>query len=192
MKKIMFDDRFGLTQAVLEGRKTMTRRIVTEKLMERAHDYMNRVHGTGADVYDYLLYYSPYKAFEVVAVSQSYKELLEERGETSVSPLVAKAGYKNKMFVRAELMLHRIRINAVHVECLRCISDEDCLREGIYRKTCCPPGDIDYFYHSEPRSKNEVYPTPRAAFAGLIDKVSGKGTWARNPFVYVYEFELVR
>lgn len=29
MKKIMFNDRFGLTQAVLEGRKTMTRRIVT-------------------------------------------------------------------------------------------------------------------------------------------------------------------
>ena len=28
MKKIMFDDHFGLTQAVLEGRKTMTRRVV--------------------------------------------------------------------------------------------------------------------------------------------------------------------
>ena len=29
MKKIMFNDKFSLTQAVLEGRKTMTRRIVT-------------------------------------------------------------------------------------------------------------------------------------------------------------------
>ena len=28
MKKIMFNDKYGLTQAVLEGRKTMTRRIV--------------------------------------------------------------------------------------------------------------------------------------------------------------------
>lgn len=27
MKKIMFNDHFGLTQAVLEGRKTQTRRI---------------------------------------------------------------------------------------------------------------------------------------------------------------------
>lgn len=27
MKKIMFDDKYGLTQAVLEGRKTQTRRI---------------------------------------------------------------------------------------------------------------------------------------------------------------------
>lgn len=27
MKKIMFNDRYGLTQAVIEGRKTMTRRL---------------------------------------------------------------------------------------------------------------------------------------------------------------------
>ena len=29
-------------------------------------------------------------------------------------------------------------------------------------------------------------------FSILIDKVSGKGTWGSNPWVYVYEFELVR
>lgn len=28
MKKIMFKDRYGLTQAVLEGKKTLTRRII--------------------------------------------------------------------------------------------------------------------------------------------------------------------
>ena len=30
MKKIMFNDRYGLTQAVLDGRKTMTRRIIPD------------------------------------------------------------------------------------------------------------------------------------------------------------------
>lgn len=30
MKKILFNDRYGLTQAVLEGRKTQTRRIIVE------------------------------------------------------------------------------------------------------------------------------------------------------------------
>ena len=29
------------------------------------------------------------------------------------------------------------------------------------------------------------------AFAALIDKVSGKGTWKSNPWVFVYEFELM-
>ena len=28
MQKIMFNDRYGLTQAVIEGRKTMTRRLI--------------------------------------------------------------------------------------------------------------------------------------------------------------------
>lgn len=34
--------------------------------------------------------------------------------------------------------------------------------------------------------------TPREAFASLIDKVSGRGTWASNPWVVAYEFELVK
>jgi len=29
MKKIMFNDRYGLTESVLSGRKTQTRRIIT-------------------------------------------------------------------------------------------------------------------------------------------------------------------
>lgn len=29
MKKIIFNDKYGLTTAVLEGRKTMTRRVIT-------------------------------------------------------------------------------------------------------------------------------------------------------------------
>lgn len=30
------------------------------------------------------------------------------------------------------------------------------------------------------------------AFAALIDKISGKGTWDSNPWVFVYEFELIK
>lgn len=32
MKKIMFNDKYSLTQAVLDGRKTMTRRISKEQI----------------------------------------------------------------------------------------------------------------------------------------------------------------
>ena len=35
MKKIMFNDRYGLTQAVLEGKKTMTRRLMTMTLHKK-------------------------------------------------------------------------------------------------------------------------------------------------------------
>lgn len=196
MKKIMFDDRFGLTKAVLEGRKTMTRRIIDSKTSSGANDYVQRIHGTGLDFLDYFLEHSRYEVGEVVAIARSYAETLKDPNprinRRRKEMLRRSPGWTNKMFVLAELMTYRIRITSVYILRLQDISDEDCLREGIYRKTCCPPGDIDYFYHSEPRSKNEVYPTPRAAFAGLIDKVSGKGTWARNPWVYVYEIELVK
>lgn len=30
----------------------------------------------------------------------------------------------------------------------------------------------------------------REAYAALTDKVSGKGTWESNPWVFVYDFEL--
>ena len=35
-----------------------------------------------------------------------------------------------------------------------------------------------------------LYDPPHEAFATLIDKVSGKGKWEENPFVWVYEFVL--
>lgn len=38
----------------------------------------------------------------------------------------------------------------------------------------------------------ELGSTPREAFAALIDKVSGRGTWESNPYVVVYGFELVK
>ena len=181
MKKIMFDDKFGLTKAVLKGRKTMTRRIVPD--------------GTPLGNWEETEKMSRFKVGEVVAVAQSYHSL-NKSGYVAPEWLdhycEDSAGYENKMFVRADLMPHQIRITNIRVERLKDISEEDCYREGIYKKTLCPPGDIDYFYHSEPRSKWEVYPSAREAFAGLIDKVSGKGTWESNPWVFVYEFELVR
>ena len=34
-------------------------------------------------------------------------------------------------------------------------------------------------------------PTPKEAYAALIDKINGKNTWDSNPFVWVYDFEFI-
>ena len=207
MKKIMFNDRYGLTQAVLEGRKTMTRRIIPPIEIDWNRRGMVTLPISGfrdgclfmdtncilKDLSEYVApakYQPKYRPGEIVAVAQRYWDVVETGGHPH--PLVVEPGWTNKMFVRADLMPHRIRITNVRLERLQDISDEDCYKEGIYKKTLCPPGDIDYFYHSAPTSKWEIYPSPRDAFAGLIDKVSEEGTWASNPFVFVYEFELVK
>ena len=212
MKKILFSDRFGLTQAVLEGRKTMTRRVIkAPRTME------------GKDVYGYSVVKYPrtgvpievmaldadgaqinnilpkFKVGEVVAVAQSY-HCLNKSGYVAPEWLdhycEDSAGYENKMFVRADLMPHQIRITNVRVERLQDISDEDCLLEGIYNwkdAPDCPSGQkncpIELYAHD---GSWDGFQSPREAFAALIDKVSGKGTWASNPWVFVYEFELVK
>lgn len=109
MKKIMFNDRYGLTQAVIEGRKTMTRRIIIPQpdFLSDNFGWAKRNNG------DVIL--PKYGVGEVVAVAQSYEQA------------------------------------------------------GIQLKD-----------------------TPREAFASLIDKVYGRGTWKSNPWVVVYEFELVK
>ena len=99
------------------------------------------------------------------------------------------------MFVKADLMPNRIRITDIRAERLQKISDEDCIAEGIREQ---------YFYSGEEEpefegysyyAKNVLKPlfcTPREAYAALIDKISGKGTWTSNPYVFVYEFELIK
>lgn len=208
MKKIIFNDRYGLTQAVLDGRKTMTRRIIKPKYGcsiesvtsngRKIYYFKNKsvnVHGciNGVSVSNFdgfVLEKARYQVGEVVAIAQSYKDcgntILKKWGHsTDIALLGLKklAGWNNKMFVKAKLMPHHIRITNIRVERLQDITDEDCLREGIFntRPTSAMFGwNFDTYFN-----------TPREAFSVLIDKVSGKGTWALNPYVFVYEFELV-
>ena len=218
MKKIMFNERFGLQQAVLSGTKTMTRRIIHD--IEIDWNRSGRVtlpvggfeNGTllmdvrsilsDAGISDYpapAKYQPAYKVGEEIAIAQKYWDLrncdafyeaLQKADPTFPLECIRdEAGCHNKMFVRADWMPHRIRIKSIKAERLQSISEEDCLREGVIKWTNC------YIVTGimEERGKNNVcFDTPREAFAALIDCISGKGTWERNPWVYAYEFELVR
>lgn len=198
MKKIMFDDHYGLEKAVLEGRKTMTRRIIDYKTLSGANDYVQRIHGTGLDFLDYLLEHSRYKVGERIAVAQSYSELSWDarfyerlRSMCERLPQYELAGWDNKMFVRSDLMPHRIRITDIKVEHLQGITEEDCMREGI--EWC--HGSQSYYVNYIPETGFRYWlrgQTAREAFASLIDKISGKGTWDKNPYVFAYTFELVQ
>ena len=101
-------------------------------------------------------------------------------------------GWCNKMFVKAEYMPHSISITATKLERLQDISDEDCLREGIHEGEFMNTWDKYYFDEWGDVPNHITFKTPREAFAALIDRISGKGTWQRNPWVYAYEFELLK
>lgn len=93
------------------------------------------------------------------------------------------------MYVKANLMPNRIRITNIRAERLQEISYEDCFAEGVVQQH--GEGANGEIYSYIPYEK-PLYSTPREAYAALIDKISGKGTWASNPYVFAYEFELVK
>lgn len=203
MKKIMFNDKYGLTKAVLDSRKTQTRRIVSESLIDDYDNWLNDAMciavpaGTTFErIEDFLIKRSKLSVGEIVAVAQSYKDIFSAFSQhpnpqlnISIKNPTDTAGWNNKMFVKSELMPHQIRITDVRVERLQDISDEDCLKEGIEEfSTHSTASGKAYTFHGV----NESYKTPREAYAELIDKVSGKGTWEKNPYVFVYDFELVK
>lgn len=190
MKKIMFNDKYGLTQAVLEGRKTMTRRSIPKKLFEVIKQY---AHGNEEELRHRLLANSSYQVGEVVAIAQPYKDIYDDAYHIGLYGRTA--GWSNKMYVAAYRMPHHIKITNIRVERLQDISDEDCMKEGIYKHDPVRYNHnfIGYSYDAteDPHLKKWWFRTPREAFQKLIDKVSGVGTWNSNPLVWVYEFELV-
>lgn len=194
MKKISFSERYGLQQAVIAGTKTMTRRIVPDGTLRMAQMEVG-VHG--GDLAERIKDHSLYLWHDEIAIAQAYNTLRWPSvpgidWNAIVDEVTHAKGWKNKMFVKAKYMPHRIRITDIRVERLQDISDKDCLREGI-RKSVVEYGDkkiVQWTYFDEKRTI--WFDSPRDAFAALIDRISGRGTWERNPWVYVYEFELIK
>ena len=223
MQKIMFNDRYGLTQAVLEGRKTQTRRILDPTMffirMETFEGWskegigswkascMKRLYAAQGkelqQMIDYALRHSRYKLGETIAIAQRYEDLRKDdefyrlcgKNGMPLECIKYEKGCSNKMSVKADLMPHRIRITNIRVERLQDISEEDCIAEGIRRfGKECVRFKKEYCYTCQNYAVTDFYSfsTPREAYAALIDKISGKGTWESNPWVFVYDFELVK
>lgn len=206
MQKIMFDEKFGLNTAVLNGTKTMTRRKITYPSKfkgENVAGYFVCRRPSG-EVTEICMYDEDermidggqilprYKVGEVVAIAQSYETMYHEIGLETMDMFTTSMKnskcWNNKMFVKADLMPHHIRITDVKAERLQDISEEDCLKEGIvdYGLEYDDYGDPQYGHKN-----SQMFINPIDAFRSLIDKVSGKGTWNTNPHVWVYEFELL-
>lgn len=172
MKKIMFNDKYCLTQAVLTGDKTMTRRLLKD----------NVPLGNWEETAKHL----SYKVGEIVAIAQSYNDIGKPQYDKFGKGV---AGNSNKMFVRANLMPHHIRITDVKVELLQSISVDDILCEGVWQFY----DNKNLFYVSKNigYAPDVAFLSAREAFWYLIDNISGKGTWESNPWVAAYEFKLI-
>ena len=127
MKKIMLNDKYGLTQAVLKGRKTMTRRVCKYDRPNETYDIvfpvfepndydndgnivspLNYAFGWKNDKGDFTGWNIPkYKVGEVVAIAQSYldlslAEVSQWKSNGNKTTINSLAGWTNKLFTKAE------------------------------------------------------------------------------------------
>lgn len=201
----MYNERFGLEQAVIYGIKRTTRRTAYNGEISKPNWVICLEGKDKGKAYlcdgECVIAKSRYAIGEVVAIAQSYKSLGYD-----IAALGNHAGWNNKLYVCADFMPHRIKITDIRIERLQDISDEDCMKEGVY---CMKEG---VYYHTEPPKhhecdryslwnpsvkpykfeSNKYFCSAKYAFKHLIDRVSGKGTWECNPWVFVYDFELVK
>lgn len=195
MKKIMFNDKYGLTRAVLEGRKTQTRRIAFKQngfiVIEDKDIHLQKLDNGQCSCMlgDYKFITAKYRIGETLAIAQRYADITSSVDWANCIIRKEEIGWNNKMFVRADLMPHHIRITKIRIERLQDISEDDCLAEGIWEAHNVGLEGVTYWYTS---LINSPCRTAKEAYAALIDKISGKGTWKRNPYVFVYEFELIK
>ena len=210
MKKIMFNDHYGQNQAVLEGRKTMTRRVLD--LSEEDEAWLEHTFDWSFCESDILDRYAQYKVGEVVAVAQSYLEAYEElladedwdnhRDKWDVfrhflfngEDHTVLKGWKNKMFVKSEVMPTRIRFTNRKIERLQSISAVDCVLEGVMLDPHTGLYYVPNLYYKR-KTKYSVTPTlfarPDFAYYNLCKRL-GMVHDNSNPWVIAYTFELVK
>lgn len=209
----MFNDKYGLTHAVLDGRKTQTRRvaytagrwrdIMVRQDLEGVNKGKACLFGDGI-----LLAKSAYKLGETIAIAQRYEDLRKDdefyrlcgKNGMPLECIKYEKGCSNKMFVKADLMPHRIRITNIRIERLQDISDEDVIHEG-FSNICFNKnmGNMlsewcyDLCYYDAFGNSQSLHSTiAKEAYSYLIAKLYGWSLWDSNPYVFVYDFELVK
>lgn len=220
MKKIFFNDFLGITDEVIKG--NITQAISIPKIqppylnskIEFPTSFLLSDEPEKDPLFEAYRWYNEdneeeytdwirpkYRTGEIVAIAQSYKDLgiecyyyrdtdefmffMQDGHDVPISPLAV----ENKCFVNAKHMPHRLRIENVRIRRLKDISDDDCLKEGIIK---WDSGQKDIPFYSYKNANKNDFDTPREAYSALIDKIFGKATWDINPYVFIYDFKIVK
>lgn len=187
MKGIMFKE--DLFNAILEGRKTQTRRVVKPQ-PEDTDDYHRQMvdgvmhwHFQGMLVSHLLK--PRYNPGEVVYLKEPYFLAIDDRIWYKYN-IHTKSGFdpafndwKNKMFMPESAARHFINISAVRVERLQDITTSSIWAEGVDNGKTNPKMGM--------RHDN----MQRMVWQELWDSINKPPhQWYDKPFVWVYEFEL--
>ena len=214
MKPIIFSAE--MSQAILDGRKTQTRRVLrTQPICERTvFEYGDlveyrmvennaQVHGwkevarhtTRYQIYDVLYvregWATGYRDDDICFKADVYAGCVKPHNRPEAAPVEASSlRWKSPIHMPKAIARIFLRVTGVRVERLQDISAEDVLAEGIEFVRVAPSlkyrDQYCYFEDCE-------YATAES-FIKLWDKINDKKkgcSWEDSPWVWVYEFERI-
>jgi hypothetical protein len=198
-----------MVQAILNGTKTETRRTKgLEKINESPNDYIYK--GIAADknyhlftnsnepigINDTESIKSKININDVIWVRETFGEIISldqycYKADVC-SPDVDKPyfGWKPSLFMPKDACRIFLKCVSVYVERLQDIDEQSAINEGIFEKPC-ENGTIWYrkfVNEKEARSNGLFTNSAKECYMTLWQKINGRDSWNKNPFVWVYKF----
>jgi hypothetical protein len=181
-----------MVRVILEGRKTLTRRIVkgtalewlapdmfTPEFVGNPENFLCPFGNSGDVLWVRETFNADHELIDngsKIYYAADYKGSKERKDLTGFwSPSI------HMPFKAARIFL---RIKSVRVEQLQDITEVDAIAEGIQ---ILEPDEAYFDYKEEAGS----YATARGSFTSLWEKINGESSWNANPWVWVIKFERI-
>lgn len=187
-----------MVRAILEGRKTQTRRVLRN---QRAYDLDKAPLGKPGDrIYVRETFVQGYKADPETGAVRDYDEEGNDIPMTTWYRATdggitwgdddgweTNVPWKPAIHMPKALARIWLEITGVRVERLQEISNEDAIAEGVNRISHGREGDYYSAIRNEQHPKNWIYPDD--AFRELWESTGGD--WDANPWVWVIDFKVL-
>lgn len=200
--------------ANLAGRKTKTRRIIDEK----HYGFLEYAFKNKKNLVDWISKNAKYQFGDILWVRETswfdpFQQVYHYKADED-SCMKLFSGWKPSIHMPKEAARMFLKILSVKVERLQDISESDCIAEGIKMNR---KGDVYqdiedgtlidkihdedyfYFYPSKGDFRDDSYmpksifrEAPKTSFYSLWASINGQESWNKNPFVWVYEYQLIK
>lgn len=199
-KPILFSTE--MVQAILEGRKTQTRRIIKPQPEQsnvildgiKQNVFMLKDCATPKGWLQHKLH--NFKIGDILWVRETWQTTWNENKKNWDTIYKADGGYwidddgimkwKPSIYMPKKRARIFLEVTNVRVERLRDISEDDAIAEGIERVSIAP-----FVHRFKNYLCNNKFIGPKDSFKTLWMKINGIDSWKSNPWVWVYEFKTV-
>lgn len=203
-KPILFSTE--MVQAILEGRKTQTRRILKPQPKEgynpkiyRGYDCQLHLQSRKSAIELEPHRWKVIQRGDILWVRETWQTTWNENKNRWDTIYKADGGYwidddgimkwKPSIYMPKKRARIFLEVTNVKVERLQDISEEDAISEGIEIIHYAEP--IVPIYKRYDLDEKKGTTNPKYSFQTIWQKINGKESWQSNPFVWVYEFKQV-